>query len=444
MNPGLRHLCRSLPAIFLVATYLLAWPQERGTVSKELSSRTGHGLKTSAPSKEPQAASFPPGITFNGKLSEDDAVAIALWNNTGLEAAISTLGLARADLVDAGLLRNPSLQALLPVGPKPFEFALQMPLEVLWQRPRRVAAASLNLRQVSEGLVQYGLDLVRDVRCAHAELELADRRAAIARASADLRARIAELTERRFKNGDISEMEAAATRAEARSFEEQAARQAREVDTVSERLRLLMGLRRDKTRLTAVSGPADEPPAPEWEVLIETAMSSRPDLRAAELAIQAATERARWERSRVLALVAPILSIKEVGTSGVRTGPGAALELPVFHRNQGGISRADAEVERATLAYLALRDRIELEVREARLQLVQARESVNTIRSDVLPGAQEVIRLAEKAYADGDASYLFVLEATRQIYDVRQREAESLAAARRARAQLERAVGRKL
>lgn len=173
-------------------------------------------------------------------------------------------------------------------------------------------------------------------------------------------------------------------------------------------------------------------------------MSSRPDLRAAEIAIQAATQRARWERSRILALVGPLLSIKGVGAYGIRTGPGLFGDVPVFQRNQGGISRADAEVERTTLAYLTLRDRVEFEAREARLQLLQAQESLRKIRSEVLPGVQEAIRLAEKAYTNGDASYLFVLEATRQIYDVRLREVEAQAGVRRAKAQLERSVGRKL
>jgi cobalt-zinc-cadmium efflux system outer membrane protein len=205
-----------------------------------------------------------------------------------------------------------------------------------------------------------------------------------------------------------------------------------------------MGLRKDRSRLGAVSTPAEEPAVPEWEMLVETAMSSRPDLRAAEIAIQAAAQRARWERSRILALVGPILSIKEVGTYGVRVGPGVYADIPVFQRNQGGIARADAEVERATLMYLALLERIELEVREARLQLLQARESAARTRSEILPGVLDTVRLAERAYSNGDAPYLFVLEAGRKVFDVRSGEAEALAAVRRARAQLERSVGRRL
>jgi len=430
----------------LLALGLICAPvaaQERKTVSEGLASRTGHGLKPDGPSGIFQAPSFPPGISLSERLSEDAAVAIALWNNAALEASLGDLGLARSDLVEAGLLRNLNLQVLLPIGPKPFEFALQAPIEAIWQRPRRVAAARLNLEQVSSALVQNGLDLARDVRLAYADLGLAEQKAQIARESSGLRARIAELTELRYKAGDISEMEALAVRSEARSFEEQAVLLEREVDTARERLRLLMGLRRDETSFHAAPGPVEAPHSAAWKGLMEAAMSSRPDLRAAELSIQAAAERARWERSRIMALVAPILSIKEVGTSGVRVGPGISVDLPLFNRNQGAVSRADVEVVRATLRYGALLDRIELEVREARLQLERALVSLGKIRDEVLPGVEEVIRLAERAYTVGDASYLYWLEASRQIYDVRSREAEALAALRRARAQLEHSIGRK-
>jgi cobalt-zinc-cadmium efflux system outer membrane protein len=45
------------------------------------------------------------------KLTADDAVQIALLNNRDLQAMYSDLGVAQADLVQAGLLRNPILDA---------------------------------------------------------------------------------------------------------------------------------------------------------------------------------------------------------------------------------------------------------------------------------------------------------------------------------------------
>jgi len=124
-------------------------------------------------------------------------VAIALWNNTALETALTSLGLARADLIDAGTLRNFNLQMLLPVGPKPFEMLIQAPIEAIWQRPRRMAAAKLNLEQAIQGLIAGGMTLTKDVRLAHAALEMSEKGAAVA-------ANAAKLSDRRLSNGWVS------------------------------------------------------------------------------------------------------------------------------------------------------------------------------------------------------------------------------------------------
>lgn len=419
--------------------------QDHAVISRSVEERTGRQLRPDIRAEQLKTPEFPPGLTFTGRLSEQDAVAIALWNNSALQATLKNLGVAQAEVLDAGLLRNPSFQVLLPVAAKPFEFLLQWPVETFWQRPRRVALARMNLSQVSQTLVQAGLDVARDVRIAHAELALAERRRAVAAEALRLRRRIAELTQKRLEAGDISEFDANLARIDARSMEEIASRFAQEAEAARERLRLTLGLRGTKVDLSAAESPVDTGMPPELERLLATAMEARPDLRAAELAIEAALRNARWERSRVFALVGPLLSVKETGSPiQNRSGPGLQADLPIVNRNHGQIRRADAEAERAAILYLAARDRIEAEVREARIQLLQALESLRLIRTEILPAVQKSIQLAEKAYAEGEFSFLTVLEANRQIYDVWLREAQAIASVRRARAYLERGIGRRL
>src|SRR6185503_6437187 len=145
-------------------------------VSKRIEEHTGHGLNPSSSS----AFALPPGVSPDDGLTEDEAVAVALWNNAAFQADLTALGFARADLIEAGQLRNPILTLLLPWGPKQLEFTAGFPLEVFWQRPRRVAAAKIDFERVAESLVQTGLNLVRDVRVAYADVALADDRARIA------------------------------------------------------------------------------------------------------------------------------------------------------------------------------------------------------------------------------------------------------------------------
>lgn len=430
-------------------------------VSKRIEEQTGHGLN---PNSQSSVFALPPGVSLGDGLAEDEAVAIALWNNAAFQADLTALGFARADLIEAGQLRNPILTLLLPLGPKQLEATANLPIEVFWQRPRRVAAARVEADRVAESLVQTGLNLVRDVRVAYAESVLAKERARIAVESLRQRNEIAQIVNARLRAGDISELETSTARIDARQAEEQAARFANEATIARDRLRFALGMASSDDsfdvvassplsptgagsyRSVAVSSaapPDQQGVSDEVNDLIKQALAARPDLRAAELAIEAAGKRAKWERSKIFSLSA-ILDANAKGTKGFEAGPGFVAELPIFNRNKGGITRAEADIERAARQYIVARHRITLEVREAYTQLLEARQSLDSWRNHILPRIEEDIRISQKAYAAGEVAYLFVLETSRRLTDARLQEADTSAALQRATAQLERAVGRRL
>lgn len=385
---------------------------------------------------------FPPGIDLDRPLSGDDAAAIALWNNPQLQVDLAALGLAHGDLIDAGLLRNPQLNLLFPVGLKPFELLLNLPMDAFWSRPRRVEASQAAYDQLAQSLIQNGLNAVRDARLAHADLILADSRKKAGERVSALRRRIVELTNARLRAGDISELEAMAARTEAATVEEQLVRLRHDVELASERLRIALGLSTDRTSFEVSAAPANTTRPPSASDLLEKALEARPDLRAAEIAITAAAKRAGWERSRILA-VSSSLSSKGIGTNGILTGPGLIVDLPIFNRNQGLIARADADVEAASRQYLNIKQRVAFEVYEARELLVQAQELLAQLQDQVLPQLQQSAKLAEQQYEKGDVAYLFVLEQSRGQVDAELRLADAEAAVRRGMAQLERSVGTK-
>ena len=98
----------------------------------------------------------------SGSITEDEAVRLAVERNAQLKADLAALGIARADVLDAGLLRNPTLGMLIPVGLKPFELLLNYPVEALWQRPKRRAAAQASYDHLARSLMQNGLNTARD------------------------------------------------------------------------------------------------------------------------------------------------------------------------------------------------------------------------------------------------------------------------------------------
>lgn len=435
---------RAIPPLCLALTLGCATsPIDRAWLARRFAERTGH--PTRAAQEGPPQAGLPPGASLDDGLTEDEAVAIALWNHPGFQSDLSQLGFARADLADAGMLPNPILALLLPLGPRQIEGWLSWPVEVLWQRPRRVEAARLEVARVGESLVQTGLDVARDARLAHAELTLARARAEIRAELAATFDALTALAERRAAAGDLGDAEVAAFRVDAGLSHEQHARATMELALANARLLQAIG-HAERQGALITSPPEALPPAPpETDVLTRTALAARPDVRAAELALEAAGARRGWELSRIFGLVARVDGFSPAPGGAAPTSvtgrAGLQMTLPIFQQNQGGIGRADAEIERATWRYAQTRQQVVTDVVAARAQLAQALAAIGPWRATVLPAAEEAVRGATRAFALGDTAYIAVLDATRRLLEARLREAELVADARRAAAQLDRSLG---
>jgi outer membrane protein, heavy metal efflux system len=387
-----------------------------------------------------QPPSLPSGVRIDDGLSRDEAVTIALWNNAAFQVNVSQLGFARADLVDAGMIANPVLSLLFPVGPKQLEATLRWPAEILWERPRRVAAAKLSLEAAAKGLVQSGLDLAFSVRLAYSDLSLAIDRQTLAAEAAAILQRIDTLTQSRLAAGDIAELDARAARVDAVRSAQDAERTVHDVTIARERLRLLMGLAADDASLNELQDSGDAGRCGPAADLLKRALAARPDLRAAELAVQAAASRLGWERSRILALTA-VLDANGEGVEGFESGPGVDVGLPLFNRNQGGRLRAQSELQRASAAYVLLQQQVGLDAREASALFEQARQSRLAWADKIVTPLRANLTDAEKSYASGESSYLFVLENSRRLIEARVREREIAADEQRAQARIERASG---
>ena len=183
--PMTRTVLLSITLMTCVSCATTGQAPDRGTVDAAIRARTAAGIRVEG------AAPLPPDASIEDGLTSQEAVSIALWNSPSFQATLADLGIARADLVEAGLLRNPVFSLLFPVGPKQLEWTLQFPIDALWQRPQRVAAAQLNAQAVGERLVWDALTLVAQTRIAHAEAMIADRRLQLTIENADLVQRLA-------------------------------------------------------------------------------------------------------------------------------------------------------------------------------------------------------------------------------------------------------------
>ena len=413
---------------------------DRVAVANRINERAGIDTKGLPPPGRTWAS--PPGTSFADGLAIDEAVAIALWNNPDFQLALSSLGLARADLIEAGLLKNPVFSLLFPWGPKQLEFTLTWPIDALWQRPKRIQDARLNADAVAEQLVASGLRVIADVRLAFFEVLVADRRLTLATELAGVASEAAKMAEGRLRVGDISEFESRLARTDAIRLEAARLTRVGARDLAMVRLRSLLGLEADAAAVTLIEpGAATADGCAEGPALLQSALAARPEVRAAELQIEAAGARAGLESARIFTLTASLDANAE-GAEGFEMGPGVAIELPLLSQNQGRRARATAEVEQAARRYVAVRASVAAEVGSATVALTEARNTARLLGDEVAASLSAARQQAERLYSAGEISLLDLLQTRQRLIDIEATRVDATFAVSRAVVKLEQAIGR--
>jgi len=426
-----------LSPLLLSAACAVDSPHDRAFVAMQLEERSGSTLRPDG-----ETTVLPPSTVIADGLTEPEAIAIALWNNPAFAAVLADLDVSRGELAAAGMLRNPVLSMLFPLGPKQFEATLSLPLDSLLHRPHRIAAARIEVERVAADLVRSGLDLIRDTQLAFTSALLAAEVAALAAESAGLAQRRATLANLRVSAGDASEAFAMAATVDAGRARGDASRARHASWRADQQLRALLGLPADVALPALVPDePGSTPPA--LAALLRIALASRPDLRAAELTLEAASERAGLTRAEVWQ-IALLADVNSVTREADQVGPGVALEVPLFDQRQGSLAKLDAEAHRAMLRIAALRDTIERELDQTWHDEAAARAELVELRDSLLPASERDKAAAERVFTSGEESEEVLLQAQWRNLEVRRIFAAVRARQRDARAMLERGIGRRL
>lgn len=411
--------------------------QDREWYREELAKRVE--LRTCAATE----GAFPEGVTLDDGLDEAEVVILSLCRSPALKAEVTRIDVARAGLSDSRRLANPQLSMMAPFGPVNAIATLALPLESLWQLPRRTKVAALEADATAEAVLMRALDLVRDARLLHVELGLAVETHELQRELAEVGAEAARIAAVRAAVGDIGVLEESVLNAEARSSLDRADFAATEVEAARARLVAVLGLSRGEGPELNPTYAAPLSQLPPMADLLTVAHHARPDARAAEATVAAANARVGWERTRAFAL-SGLVESQWGQSNGASLRVGGRADLPIFNQNQGAIAAAKARVEQAKAESEALANTIALEVALAHQRWTRARRSFERFEGEILPQLEIAAQAAESSYRTGDQPYLVVLDALGRLAQARLRLAELRAELRRAHCELERSVGSRL
>jgi outer membrane protein TolC len=287
--------------------------------------------------------------------------------------------------------------------------------------------------------------LQAEVRTAYAALLLAQQREAAIRESIDALQQLISVLRLREEGGEGS------------TYDRMRGQRAL-VDLEAERALAAADRAQAQGQLAGYLGPGTVPeplvaadpllviPAPDpLPALIDRALASRGDYRAAEISIaRFDAERSAAARLRVPtpSLTAGLKRSDFGGTSSSGYQVSVDLTVPVFSRGQSATALATAQRTRAQAEAESWRLRIEADVRAAYQVATIQREQVTRYQESAGAVAEPLAKIGRVAYQEGELSMLELLDAERQALDARLKLLELAAAARQAAIELDRMIGR--
>lgn len=393
-------------------------------------------------------------------LSVDGAVQVGLLNNRALQAAFLDIGVARADLVQAGLFTNPSLALAFRLpeggGVTNFTFSLAQQIADLWQIPLKKQVAEEELTRVILATAHQAVQLAGDIRRQAYEVLASESVESVLTQNQQLIQQSADLILARFKAGEVSQFEVNLSRSGLVDVNLGLIQNRRDLALARSRLANTLGLSRWQSQWKLV-GALPQPPAMalDFQNLLACGLTQRLDARSAEARVRSGEAAVRRElvgifphlaagfelerlerrslpnrtvaadtiRASVVALAPTAPTIQTAGERRIEKsqiidailGPSLDITLPIWDQNQAQIARARLESRRLRKEYEGVLDSISRDVDDALTGFLRAREIVAYYEQEALPLARANMETSMQAYRSGEQSIIVVTDAQEEL-----------------------------
>jgi cobalt-zinc-cadmium efflux system outer membrane protein len=381
-------------------------------------------------------------------ISADDAVRIALLNNHDLQADLDGLGIARADVIAAGLLPNPML-SVVPRFPDKAPSGVDLEISVeadfigILTMPARHKLAEMQYEQAKLKAAASVLDLASRTRIAFYRWQAAQQMLELRKTDLEAANAAAELSQRQRDAGNISDLELAGQQAMLQKARLDLNSAEAGLSDQREELNALMSLSDSQINWTAAGSlpetGADDLGNLDMESL---ALSQRIDLAAAKQQVLADAQALGVAKDVRFFPSGSIGFDTEKNPDGQTvTGPMLSIPLPLMDQGQATTLRAQARFEQSGQRYTALEAQIRSDIRRLGARMQSARARSEMIRATLLPLHQRLVDESLREYNGMLLGVFQLLQVRQNQINANQQYLESLRDYWIARAQLLAAVG---
>jgi cobalt-zinc-cadmium efflux system outer membrane protein len=408
----------------------------------------------------PAQAPSPPAQTLaqnpaSVTISLDDAIQMALRHNHNILAARTTIQQSEAEEITANLRPNPVILSdwqFLPIfqpgqfsadyldNTAQFDLGISYLFERGKKRQHRLRAARDVTAQTRSLVADNERSLTFSVASSFVNVELAESTLALAEQDLKSFQNTVEIGQARYNAGDIGEGDLLKIKLQMLQFQTDvsAAKLAR-VQGLSD-LRQLLGYESIAPDYDVAGAFDYQPVKGNVDDFQATALQNRPDLRAAQQGVTAASSQHALQQAIGKRDITGTINYTHIGYLNDVSLFGQ-MQLPVFDRNQGEIARAAYAVTQAQEQERFSNGQVLTDVRDAFENLRTNDQVVGLYRSGYLDEAQQSRDISEYAYRHGAASLLDFLDAERSYRAAQLAYRQALASYLLALEQLREAVG---
>jgi len=387
-------------------------------------------------------------------ISLDDAIQMALVHNHNILAARTTIQQSEAEETTANLRPNPVLigdAQFLPIF-QPSQFSAdyiddtaQFDLGVSYlfergnKRQHRLQAARDVTTVTRSQVTDNERSLTFSVASQFINVELAESALALATQDRESFQNTVDITEARYKAGDISEDDLLKIKLQMLQFQtDVSAAQLARVQGLSD-LRQLLGYESIAADYDVAGAFDYQPVKGNLEDFEAKALQNRPDLRAAQQGVAAANSQHELQKAIGKRDVTGQVNYTHITYNTVSLF--GQVQLPIFDRNQGEIARTGYAITQAQEQEKFANGQVLTDVRDAFENLRSNDQIVGLYRSGYLDAAQQSRDISEYAYRHGAASLLDFLDAERSYRSTQLAYRQALASYLLAVEQIRQAIG---
>ncbi|MEW6108923.1 MAG: TolC family protein, partial [Nitrospirota bacterium] len=384
------------------------------------------------------------------ELTLEQAITLAIEKNPELSSSSWEIRAREGMVTQAGTLPNPELsfnidnfggnKDLRGFDGAEYTLALTQLIELGGKRSKRALAAGIERDLARWDYEAKKLDLLSEVTKAFTDVIAEQERLKVSEELYNLAEQSLNTVSARVQAGKVSPIEETKATAELSKTRIDLERAKRSLEASRKKLSAVLGNPQPffEKAVGLLDLAADIPSS---EQLAQN-INKNPDV--ARWSTEIEQRRATLNLERANRLPDPSISIgvkrfRETETSAMVAG--ISFPLPIFNRNSGAVAEAESRLSKAEEEQKAALLKAHSSLTDAYAALSSSFVEATALKTSILPGLQSAFDAVQEGYRYGKFSYLDLLDAQRSLSESRKQFIESLAAYKKAYADVERLTG---